>query len=165
MTVVDVVWCRGDDDGGVVLLDDGGELGGDAVGGVGEVGVQVEGERGVEEDRDEAGPPRRLFGLGPASGVLVLEAEAGDDADHGPAPVVQVEERGGAADGLVVGVGGHMDDGGTHQSAGYVRTEDQGAGAASGVSGWTDRTGGLSKYFGKVLRQSTLRRITLYRLL
>ena len=127
MSVVDVVWGRGDDDGGVVLLDDGGELGGDAMGGVGEVGIEVEVERRVEEDRHEAGPLRGLLGLGPASGVLVLEAEAGDDADHGPAPVVQVEERGGAPDGLVVGVGGDMDDGGTHQSAGYVRTGDRGA--------------------------------------
>ena len=40
MSVVDVVGARGDDDGGLVLLDDGRELGGDAVGGVGEVGVR-----------------------------------------------------------------------------------------------------------------------------
>ena len=58
----------------------------------------------------EAGSGGGFLGLGPAPGLLVLEAEAGDDADHGPAPVVQVEERGRAADGLVVGVGGDVDD-------------------------------------------------------
>ena len=117
---------------GVVLLDDGGQLGGDAVGGQGEVGIEIERDRGVEEDRHEPGPLRGLFGLGPAPGVLVLEAEARDDADHGPAPVVQVEERGGAADGLVVGVGGDMDDDGTHQGAGYVRTGVRGAAGGGG---------------------------------
>ena len=50
MSVVDVVGARADDDAGLVLLDDGRELGGDALRGVGEVGVEVERERGVEED-------------------------------------------------------------------------------------------------------------------
>ena len=59
VAVVDVVRARGDDDGRVVLLDDGGQLGGDAVRGEVEVGVEVERERRVEEDRDEPGPPRR----------------------------------------------------------------------------------------------------------
>ena len=36
---------------------------------------------------------RRLLRLGPPALPLALEAEAGDDADHGPAPVLQVEER------------------------------------------------------------------------
>ena len=58
--------------------------------------------------------PRRLLRLGPPALPLSVEAQAGDDADDRPAPVAQVEERRRAADGLVVGVRGHVDDGGGH---------------------------------------------------
>ncbi len=61
---------------------------------------------------------RRLLGLGAAPVPLALEAEAGDDADDGPAPVVEVEEGRGAADGFVVGVRSDMDEGGRHNEGG-----------------------------------------------
>ena len=82
----------------------GGQLGGEASGGQRPVGLEVEIQGRVEEDGDEAGPLGGLLGLGAPTIVLALEAEAGDDADHGPAPVAQVEQGTGAADGLVVGV-------------------------------------------------------------
>ena len=56
----------------------------------------------------------------PSALPLSFEAEAGDHADDRPAPVLEVEERGGAADGLVVGVRGDMDQGGGHNQGGYV---------------------------------------------
>ena len=52
---------------------EGGELGGDAVRGQGEVPVEVEVERRVQEDRSEAGPLRGLLGLGPPAVPLPLE--------------------------------------------------------------------------------------------
>ena len=80
----------------------------------GEVTVEVDVQRRVEEDGDEAGPPRCLLRLGAPTAPLLLEAQAGDDADHPPAPVAQVEERAGAADRLVVGVGRDVQDRGSH---------------------------------------------------
>ena len=88
-----------------------GQLGGDAAGGQGQVAVEVEVERGVEEDGLEAGPGGGVGGLGPATVPLALVAQAGDEADHVPAPVLEVEEGARTADGLVVGVGCHVEDG------------------------------------------------------
>ena len=70
-----------------MLLDEVRQLGGDPAGRQGQVPVEVEVERRVEEDGDEAGPGGRVFGLGPATLPLAREAQAGDEADHGPAPV------------------------------------------------------------------------------
>ena len=72
------------------------------------VPVEVEVERWVEEDGREAGPGGRLLGLGPATVPLALVAQAGDEADHAPAPVPEVEEGARAPDRLVVGMGRHV---------------------------------------------------------
>ena len=93
VAVVHVVGGGRRDDGCVVLFDEGRELGSQALRGVGEVAVEVEVERWVEEDGGEAGPGRRLFSLGAAALPLTLETQAGDEAHHGPPPVLQVEQR------------------------------------------------------------------------
>ena len=120
VAVVHIVWRRGDDDGRVVLFHDRRELRGDAADRQRKVSVEVDVQRGVEEDRHESSPARGLLRLGAPAVPLVLEAEAGDHADHGPAPVEQVEEGAGAADGLVIGVGCDVEDRGSHQGAGYA---------------------------------------------
>ncbi len=101
-----------------MLLDDGRQLLGHTAGGQGEVAVEIEVQRGVHEHRDEPGPGRRLLGLGPATILLALEAEAGGDADNVPTTVEQMEERTGAADGLVVGVRGDVHERGCHEEGG-----------------------------------------------
>jgi hypothetical protein len=40
----------------------------------------------------------------------VGETQAGDDADHPPAPVEEMEERAGAAERLVIGMGSNVDN-------------------------------------------------------
>ena len=97
-----------------------GDLGGDPADRLGEVAVEVEVQGRVEEDRLEAGAARRLLRLGPPAGPLRLEAQAGDDAHHRPAPVAEVEERAGAADRLVVGVRCDVEDRRSHHGAGYA---------------------------------------------
>ncbi len=101
-----------------MLLDDVRQLGGDAAGGQGQVPVEVEVERGVEEDGLEAGPVGGVGGLGPATVPLALVAEAGDEADHVPAPVFEVEEGARTAHRLVVGMGSDMEDGRGHDQGG-----------------------------------------------
>ena len=103
-----------------------------------EVPIEVEVQWRVEEDRHEPRPARCLLGLGAAAFPLLLEAEARDHADDRPAPVEQVEERAGAADGLVVGVGRDVEDGGSHGSAGVPG------------QGLVDETGPLGIVVGQV---------------
>ncbi len=96
------------------MLDDGGDLVGETPGSDLEVAVEIEVEGRVHEDRDEARAGRRLLGLGPASFPVAFETEARGDADDGPTPVLEMEKRGGTADGLVIGVRRDMDERGRH---------------------------------------------------
>ena len=104
-----------------MLLRDGRELGRDTADGQGKVRVEVDAQRRVEEDRDEAGPPRCLLRLGAPAAPLLLETQAGDDADDPPAPVAEVEERAGAADRFVIGVRRDVQDSRCHQGEDYAR--------------------------------------------
>ena len=98
-----------------MLLDEGRELVGDAPGRQVQVPVEVEVEGRVQEDRHEAGPARRLLRLGPSPLPLARKAQAGDDADHGPAPVEKVEQCARAPHRLVVGMGGDVEERGAHE--------------------------------------------------
>ena len=112
--VMDVVRRGRDHNGGAVFLDDARELGYHAPGRQGQVSVEVQVQGRVQEDGHEAGPLRRFLRLGPSPLPLAGEPQAGDDTDHGPAPIPQVQERTGTAHRLVVGVGCHVQDGRGH---------------------------------------------------
>ena len=94
-----------------MLLDDARQFGRQPARGQGEVAVEIEVEGRVQEHGHEPGPARRLLGLGAPAFPLLREPQAGDQADDGPPPVEQVEQRTRAAHRLIVGMGGHVEKG------------------------------------------------------
>ena len=110
MPVVHIVRGRGHHDAGAVLVQNPRQLERHPLGRPSQVVGQRDVERRVEDDRHELRPPRRLLELGPAPLPLVGEAQAGEHADHPPPAIEKVQERAGAAERLVIGVGGDVDD-------------------------------------------------------
>jgi hypothetical protein len=108
--VVDIVRRWGHHDAGVVFLQNPRQLVRHALGRPCQVIGQRDVQGRVEDHGHELCPPRRLFELSPAPFPLAREAQAGEHADDVPSAIEKVQERARTAEGLVIGVGGDVDD-------------------------------------------------------
>ena len=129
-----------------MLLDEAGQFGGQSLGGRGAVGVEVEVERRVQEDRHEARPARRFLRLGAPAVPLPLEAQAGDDADDGPAAIAQMQQSARAPDGLVVGMRRHVQRRSEPRTRRLNHSVLPGLGIVGGVS--AEQSGGATGKMG-----------------